>query len=71
MDENKIKLLEQWRDWHWNESLKDSRVKKGIILPNHHRNIAHILNEAIEILSELPLIAPVSNVPYKYGAWPE
>lgn len=69
--DNPIKLLEQWRDWHWNEHLKDPRAKKGIILSNTHRNKAHALNEAIEILSELPLVPPVSESPYKYGEWPE
>ena len=70
-NKQQIELLEQWRDWHWNEHLKDPRAKKGIILSNHHRNIAHTLNEAIEILSELPLVPPVSESPYKYGEWPE
>lgn len=70
--DNPIKLLEQWRDWHWCEHLKDPFTKKGgIILPNLHREKAHTLNEAIEIILGMPCLPPEGEIPYKYGEWPE
>lgn len=69
---DKIKLLEQWRDWHWQMSLKANDTRQEGY-GNRLREYCEVITIAIRMVKDeirpLPPIEGYEN--YKYGEWPK
>lgn len=69
---DKVLILEQWRDWHWQMSLKANDVRQEGY-GDRLREYCHVISIAIRMVKgETSPLPPIKGYEqYKYGEWPE
>lgn len=72
LQENKIKLIEQWRDWYWQAMLWNEARNTAFV--RDHLNIADGLNLALSLIRGEERVLPAALdgfEDYKYGKYPD
>ena len=74
MTEKHIKLLEQWRDWHWQLAIKVAH-EGDTDMAVAYKIMAYTMDQIIKQFNgdtNCWLKGPISGYEqYKYGEWPE